>query len=551
MVVRNTRAGRLESPSSGRMRRARRLRSFWAATGAIQVAFAYGADDDLALVRQHEAARVETLARAAHSVVCIYEDRERSGGGSGVVIAPDGYGLTNFHVVASMLESRRGFGGLPDGKLYPLRVLGIDPGGDVAMFKLDGAERFDFLSLADSDELRAGQWVAALGNPFLLAEDYTPTITLGVVSGLHRYQYGQGNLLEYADCIQVSTSINPGNSGGPLVDMTGRLVGVVGRASFEERGRVNVGLGYAVTTNQIRRFLPALRAGRLCEHGTLGATVELLGDELIFHAVQSLSAAERGGVELGDGLVAINARPVRTPNEYNNVVAVLPAEWPVSLTVRRQGQLRTPHARLARLTLRDVPLFVPDLDVNHAEVRRLLVGYEQADRGAPGRRVASLHGQARTWTPSVPSTPPGGWTFTLTAAEAVSEGGPDAALLTEWYDVVWPLLGGPEVGMGWDARGGDELDGRLAAVVERRLEGGRRVRWKFDFESHELLEATVGNESQPESAVWWPGPRRPCAELRWPHVWRRRTADGAELEIRIESCEVAFESAERVEERAP
>ena len=214
---------------------------------------------DLAAVRADEAQRVEVFARAAKAVVCIFADHQRGGGGSGVVIDPEGYGLTNYHVVQPFIESRRGYGGLSDGCLYPLKVLGIDPGGDIAMFKLEGKQRFDYAALGDSNTLRVGQPVAAMGNPFVLAEDNQPTITLGIISGLHRYQEGQGNLLEYADCIQVSTSINPGNSGGPLFDLEGRVIGVNGRASFhdeEDRYRVNVGLGYAVSINQVRRFMP-------------------------------------------------------------------------------------------------------------------------------------------------------------------------------------------------------------------------------------------------------------------------------------------------------
>ncbi len=261
---------------------------------------------DLAVVRAEESQRVATLTRVLPAVVCVFEDRERSGGGSGVIIDPAGYGLTNFHVVAEMLDTRSGYGGLADGNLYPLRIIGIDPGGDIALFKLAGRERFESAALGDEQRLAVGQAVAALGNPFILAEDYVATVTLGVISGLHRYQVGQGNLLEYADCLQVSTSINPGNSGGPIVDMDGAVAAIAGRGSFEERGRVNVGLGYGVPASQIRRFLPALRAGRLCRHGTLGATVELAGDDLIVNAVQEGAPAAEAGIELGDVLLGID-----------------------------------------------------------------------------------------------------------------------------------------------------------------------------------------------------------------------------------------------------
>ncbi|MGD8451673.1 MAG: trypsin-like peptidase domain-containing protein [Phycisphaerae bacterium] len=484
--------------------------------------------DALALVRQQEQHRVEVLAQAARSVVCIYGDRERSGGGTGVIIDSAGYGLTNFHVVADLLATRSGFGGLADGNLYPLRVIGIDPGGDLAFFKLDGRERFEPAPLGDAATLQPGQWVAALGNPFMLAEDGTPTVTLGVVSGLHRYQYGEGNLLEYADCTQVSTSINPGNSGGPLFDMAGRVVGIVGRASFEERGRVNVGLGYAITINQAKRFLPALRAGRLCYHGTLGATVQRAGDELIFNAVQALSPAERAGVELGDELLAINGDAVHTPNEFNNAIAVLPAEWPVTILVRRGDRELTLRTRLQRLVSADLPTWIPDLAQNHVEIRRLLSLYRQYDLEAAGPEPRRVQGRVRLGDAEeeVPF---------IVGDEAATP--PGLPMLVEWQELIAPLLLGAEFNVDWQARGGDLVDGRLVAVVERRLGDDRRLRWKFDAKTNALLTMTVGREPDTESVTWTPGERFAFGEMRWPLVWQRRTAAGEETRLEVLAIE--------------
>ena len=477
--------------------------------------------DELALVQADEARRVAAFAEVTPSVVCIFEARDRSGGGSGVVIDPAGYGLTNFHVVASLLETRRGYGGLSDGKLYPLKVIGLDPGGDIALFKLEGKERFAYAVLANSDELRAGQWVAALGNPFLLAEDYTPTITLGVVSGLHRYQYGQGNLLEYADCIQVSTSINPGNSGGPIVDMGGLVIAIAGRGSFEERGRVNVGLGYGVPVNQIKRFLPGLRAGRLCAHGTLGATVQRAGDDLIFNAIQDFSPAAKAGIELGDTLLTVNQQPVRTPNDFNNAIASLPAEWPVTLGVRRGEEAREVRTRLEPLPMRGMPTFIPDLAQNHEEIRRVLSLYAKYDLQAGQRRFGDVVWRARHEVDGV----------------GTQEGWPDAAAEEEWTHIAAGLSGRADLDVGWQLRGGDEVDGRIVSVVERRSDAGRRVQWKFDVDSHDLLAATVGDAVADEGIVWRPGLRRSADGVRWPEVWYRQAADGAETAIRIEFVE--------------
>ena len=519
-------------------------------------------DGALALVRADEGRRVASFERAARSVVCIFAEGEtRAGGGSGVLISADGVGLTNFHVVADFLATRRGVGGLSDGRLYPLRVLGIDPGGDIVAFQLSGRERFDFAPLGDSDELRVGQWVAAMGNPFLVAEDYTPTITLGIISGLHRYQEGQQNLLEYADCIQVSTSINPGNSGGPLFDMEGRLIGINGRASFEERGRVNVGLGYAVTINQVRRFLPGLRAGRLMQHGTLGATVRLSGDRLIFAAIQDFSPAEKAGVQLGDELLAISGRPVRTANEYNNSVAILPAQWPVTLSVRRDGAVQELHARLEALPLRAGLTYPPDADVNRAEVRRLLARFPASgDEGArlppawEGRLTVRDADGERSANVRIAPAPEG---ETRVAADWAGE--PPAAwdaahFEREWSAIVAPLRQARDLDEQCEALTGDELDGRIVTRVQRRLPDQRLVRWHFDADAGDLRAATLGTPDNPTDVTWSVSDHRDLGDRRWPTRWTRRhgaTAFELRLDRPIEPAPDARQSATTPEGDAP
>ena len=223
-----------------------------------------------ALVLQAQQARVEAMTRALKTAVAVFESGG-NGGGSGVVITPDGYALSNFHVVKPAGTYMQC--GMADGKLYDAVLVGIDPTGDVALIKLFGRDDFPSAELGDSDQVRAGDWCFAIGNPFLLATDFQPTISYGIVSGVHRYQPPAGTLLEYTDCIQTDAAINPGNSGGPLFDAQGRLIGINGRGSFEKRGRVNVGVGYAISINQIKQFLGHLHSGRIVDHATLGATV--------------------------------------------------------------------------------------------------------------------------------------------------------------------------------------------------------------------------------------------------------------------------------------
>lgn len=307
------------------------------------------APEDLARVRAAEAARIETIEKVRGAVVAVFGPNAGRGGGSGVLFHPDGFALTNYHVVRA--AGRKGKGGLADGKLYEWELYGMDPGGDIALIRLDGQDRFPAARIGDSRRVRPGQWALAMGNPFMLAEDYTPTVTLGVISGVERYQAGQsGGMLVYGNCLQIDTSINPGNSGGPLFDGAGRIIGINGRGSFEERGRVNVGVGYAVSTDQILNFLPDLLATRLCLHATLDAVFIEVRDRVICSELKLASPVARAGMKLGDELVAFGGVPIRSANHYLNLVTTLPAGWPVSVTFRpKGGEAKTVWVRLSPL----------------------------------------------------------------------------------------------------------------------------------------------------------------------------------------------------------
>ncbi len=233
-------------------------------------------------------------------------------------------------------------------------IVGLDPTGDVALIKLLGREDFPAAELGDSDLVRAGDWCFAVGNPFLLATDFQPSISYGIVSGVHRYQPPAGTLLEYTDCIQTDAAINPGNSGGPLFDAQGRLIGINGRGSFEKRGRVNVGVGYAISINQIKKFLGYLHSGRIVDHATLGATVAT--DErgrVIVSNILDTSDAYRRGLRYGDQLLSFAGRPVTTVNGFKNVLGTFPRGWRVPLTFRHEGETRNVYVRLAGVHSRE------------------------------------------------------------------------------------------------------------------------------------------------------------------------------------------------------
>jgi len=312
-----------------------------------------------------EAARVETIRIAASAAVAIFAG---DSGGSGVLISPTGYALTNFHVVQPAGVWLRC--GLADGRLYDAVLVGLDPTGDVALVKLLGRDDFPFATLGDSDTVGVGDWCFAAGNPFLLATDLVPSISAGIVSGTHRYQFPAGTILEYTDCIQTDAAINPGNSGGGLFDAGGRLIGVNGRASFEKRGRVNVGAGYAISANQLRNFLGCLKAGRLVDHATLGATVTTAIDgRVVVSDILETSDAWRRGLRYDDEIVSLAGRPVRTVNAFKNVLGTLPAGWQVPLVYRREGRRQEilvrlaavhPAAELARLAAGEMPTLEDD-----------------------------------------------------------------------------------------------------------------------------------------------------------------------------------------------
>ncbi len=292
-----------------------------------------------------ESERIEVLTRARATAVAIFSPGGQ-GGGSGVVISPDGFALTNYHVSSGAGDAMKC--GMADGNLYDAVIVGLDPTGDVALIKLFGREDFPHAELADSDQVRVGDWCFAVGNPFLLANDFLPTVSYGIVSGVHRYQYPAGTLLEYADCIQADAAINPGNSGGPLFDARGRVIGINGRGSFEKRGRVNVGVGYAISINQIKFFLPAMKGGRIVDHATLGARVSTDAEQRASVAdILETSDAYRRGLRYGDEIVSFGGRPIRTVNAFKNVLGIFPKDWRSPLTFRRKDKVYDVTVRLA------------------------------------------------------------------------------------------------------------------------------------------------------------------------------------------------------------
>src|SRR5579883_2232803 len=304
--------------------------------------------DKTVLAAQQERIAAIKKVHPAIVAVCVQGGQ---GVGSGVLIDAEGYALTNFHVVQATGPLMQA--GLANGVLYDAVVCGIDKVGDVALIKLQPKEKgtpFPFVEMGDSDKVKAGDWSLAMGNPFSLAMDFTPTVTYGIISGVNRYQPPEGKgLLEYTDCIQIETSINPGNSGGPLFNMKGELIGINGRGSFEKRGRVNSGVGYAISINQIKNFLPQLKAGLDTDHASLGFRLETDDEEgglakLIVKQIIS-SDAMRRGVDVDDQLVSFAGHRLRSVNQFKNLLGLYPKGWRLPIVYRRVNEKKQTETR--------------------------------------------------------------------------------------------------------------------------------------------------------------------------------------------------------------
>jgi S1-C subfamily serine protease len=320
-----------------------------AVLGAVWAVLSAPAQEVDKRVLEAEAKRAAVIAKVKPAVVAIFSPGGR-GGGSGVLISKDGYALTNFHVVAGMMRQKAPTMqcGLPDGHYYDAVVVGVDKVGDVALVKLlpRKGQEFPFAPLGDSDKIKEGDWSLAMGNPFLLATDFKPTVTFGLVSGVHRYQYPEGTLLEYTDCLQIDTSINPGNSGGPLFNMDGELIGINGRGSFDKRFRINSGVGYAISINQIKNFMGDLRAGLDTDHATLGADVRSekeegdLGKIIVSNVLEENSDVGRRGLRSDDQLwkFGFDGRLLSSSNQFKNLLGIYPKHWRVPLVYRRDNK---------------------------------------------------------------------------------------------------------------------------------------------------------------------------------------------------------------------
>lgn len=286
----------------------------------------------------------DVVAEVHSSVVLIRSVGSAAGvSGSGVVIDTEGHILTNYHVIQGQ-ETLKVL--LPDGSASLATVIGSDPANDLAVIQATGFDpsRLHPATFADSDEVRVGQPVFAVGSPF----DQEFTVTSGIISATGRTSRSAFATRPIHDVLQTDAALNPGNSGGPLFNLAGEVIGI--NTSIENpEGRVFAGIGFAVPSNTVRRFLPAMLAGEDIQHPQLGVSTDPVDEVvasqqglsvdrgLVVSFVQAGSAADRAGVQMGDVIVAVNGQAVERFEDLARAIDLAEIGDEVTVLVNRAG----------------------------------------------------------------------------------------------------------------------------------------------------------------------------------------------------------------------
>ncbi|MCG6870137.1 MAG: Do family serine endopeptidase [Gammaproteobacteria bacterium] len=267
--------------------------------------------------------------------------------GSGVIVdAAQGYIITNYHVVEGADEIQVT---LSDRRRVRAAVIGVDPESDLSVLKVQ-ADNLKAVALGNSDALRVGHIVFAIGNPFGLSQ----TVTSGIVSALGRTGLG---IEAYEDFIQTDASINPGNSGGALVNTKGELIGI--NTAIVGPGGGNVGIGFAIPSNLVSDIMGQIVRHGEVRRGELGVVAQDLTQELasafglpleggaVVIEVAEDSPASKAGIHRGDIVTRVNDRPIRSASQIRNTLGRLRAGTEVKLRIVRKGQVRTLHATIS------------------------------------------------------------------------------------------------------------------------------------------------------------------------------------------------------------
>ena len=257
--------------------------------------------------------------------------------GSGFIISPDGYILTNTHVIKGMTNIKVT---LNDKRQYPAKLIGQDEKSDVALLKIE-AKNLPTVKIGNPDELRSGEWVAAIGAPF----GFENSVTSGIVSAKNRTLPDDG----YMPFIQTDVAINPGNSGGPLFNLKGQVVGI--NSQIYSRSGVFMGISFAIPINVAMNVADQLKATGKVERGQLGVVIQEVSYDLaktfgldkatgaLVAKVLAGSPAERGGLKVGDIIRSVNGNEVRSSSDLPMTISSLKPNQTVKLGVWRKGQM--------------------------------------------------------------------------------------------------------------------------------------------------------------------------------------------------------------------
>jgi len=265
--------------------------------------------------------------------------------GSGVIVSKEGHIVTNQHVVADVDEVRIR---MADGQEAPARIIGSDPTTDIAVLKVTGIKVTPLAFVPDSDKVKVGQRVIAVGNPF----GFDETVTQGIISAKGRAMEDSVN-----DFFQTDAAINPGNSGGPLVDLHGEIIGINASIYTGSETRSWQGLGFAIPANTARRALEAIIKNGRVPHGYLGVMVpsaevaQRLGlpvaDGAYVYSVTAGSPAEKAGIRKGDLITSIGRHPVHSSSDLRSQIAAIDTGSSVKVGLERGNDAVTVTAEIA------------------------------------------------------------------------------------------------------------------------------------------------------------------------------------------------------------
>ncbi len=255
------------------------------------------------------------------------QEFRREGTGSGVIIDPDGYVLTNSHVVQGADELTVT---LSDNKSYQGKVVGLDPRTDLAVVRIKETKAFPYVQLGDSSKSRIGDWVLAFGSPFGLQQ----TVTSGIISAIRQSLSIEGK--SFRNLLQTDAAINRGNSGGPLVNLRGELIGI-NTAIYAPTG-VFSGIGFAIPVNDAKAVLKDLIEKGFVERSWIGVELVQLNDAILVNQVLAGGPAAKAGLLRGDAIVEFDGTQVDTVIALQDVVGSTAVGRTVSVRIIRDGQ---------------------------------------------------------------------------------------------------------------------------------------------------------------------------------------------------------------------